>query len=80
MEFSEREWKFRLGSEFTTIWGNDYGSSRQTCARLRPNALRCDDRHSEHEDWRVVTTFEFYRLGILRSIDVKDHQKCELRS
>ena len=44
VEFSEREWKFRLGSEFATIWGNDYGSSRQTCTMLGRNSTLTKSR------------------------------------
>ena len=66
MEFVEREWKFHLGSEFTTTFGRNLGNSDQTCKMLRPNALRCEERHSKHKHWHVLTTFEFYQLGILR--------------
>ena len=66
VEFVEREWKFHLGTEFTTTFGRNLGRSNQTCKMLRPNALRCEERHSEHRHWHVFTTFEFYELGILR--------------
>ena len=66
VEFVEREWKFHLGKEFTTTFGRNLGNSDQTCKMLRPNALRCEERHSEHRHWHVFTTFEFYHLGILR--------------
>ena len=66
VEFVEREWKFHLGSEFKTTFGRNLGKSDQTCKKLRSNALRCEERHSEHKHWHVLTTFEFYQLGILR--------------
>ena len=69
VEFVEREWKFRLGSEFTTTFGRNLGDSDQTCRMLSPNALRCEERHSEHKHWHVLTTFEFYQLGILRIVN-----------
>ena len=66
VEILERKWKFKLGEEFTTTFGKDLGNSLITCSKMPPNALRCEEHHEKHLSWRVITTFEFYDLGLIR--------------
>lgn len=67
LEIVEREWKFRLKSHFTTVYGRDNGKSNKTCLMTRPNTIQCEDRHITESDWRMTTTFDFYHLGIIRT-------------
>ena len=70
----ERKWKFKLGEEFSTTFGKDLGNSLMTCGEVRPNALQCEEHHERHLSWRVITTFEFYDLGLIR--DSADGTPC----
>ena len=63
----ERKWKFKLGEEFGTTFGKDLGDSVQTCDMIRLNAMRCEEQHEKHLSWRVITTFEFHHLGLIRT-------------
>ena len=63
----ERKWKFKLGEEFATTFGKDLGDSVQTCDMIRLNAMRCEEQHEQHLSWRVITTFEFHNLGLIRT-------------
>ena len=67
VEILEREWKFRLNSHFTTIYGNDNGRSNKTCTMTRPNTIQCEDQHLTESEWRMTTIFDFYHLGIIRT-------------
>ena len=70
MDILERDWRFRLGEEFRTTFGRNLGDSLMTISLVDPNKLVCEEHHEERTEWRVITTFEFYQLGIVRTYEL----------